>query len=107
MSMHNKRKRRPSKEIATQGPIKVQELAKLDKVKSKRKKSLKDLVDLVDARKKSISGSVDENPELKSKWEKVIPSMRRGSTSTVSRGSSWRKGKLGNDKLGKLGNDKL
>ena len=35
----------------------------------------------------------------------VIPSMRRGSTSTVSRGSSWRRGKLGNDKLGKLGKD--
>ena len=36
----------------------------------------------------------------------VIPSMRRGSTSTVSRGSSWRTiGKLGNDKLGKLGKD--
>ena len=96
-------------------------------------------MDLMDARKKSISGSLDENPELKSKWEKVfyqrvlamgqsmiddnnfllriiimikkegelrprnqvIPSMRRGSTSTGSRGASWRKGKLGNDKLGK------
>ena len=32
----------------------------------------------------------------------VIPStMRRGSTSTGSKGASWRKGKLGNDKLGK------
>ena len=95
-------------------------------------------MDLMDARKKSISGSLDENPELKSKWEKVfhqgffviglsmtddnnfllrimiimsegelrprnqvIPSMRRGSTSTGSRGASWRKDKLGNDKLGK------
>ena len=104
-----------------------------------RKKAAQDLVDLMDARKKSISGSLDENPELKSKWEKVfyqrvlamgqsmiddnnfllriiimnkkegelrprnqvIPSMRRGSTSTVSKGASWRKGKLGNDKLGK------
>ena len=104
-----------------------------------KKKAAQDLVDLMDARKKSISGSLDENPELKSKWEKVfyqrvlamgqsmiddnnfllriiimikkegelrpinqvIPSMRRGSTSTGSRGASWRKGKLGNDKLGK------
>ena len=32
--------------------------------------------------------------------------MRRGSTSTVNRGASWRTiGKLGNDKLGKLGKD--
>ena len=100
-------------------------------------------MDLMDARKKSISGSLDENPELKSKWEKVfhqgffviglsmtddnnfllrimiimsegelrprnqvIPStMRRGSTSTGSKGASWRKGKLGNDKLGKMGKD--
>ena len=92
-------------------------------------------MDLMDARKKSISGSLDENPELKSKWEKVfyqrvlamgqsmiddnnfllriiimikkegelrprnqvIPSMRRGSTSTGSRGASWRKDKLGKD----------
>ena len=38
--------------------------------------------------------------------KQVIPStMRRGSTSTVSRGASWRKGKLGNDKLGKMGKD--
>ena len=103
-----------------------------------KKKATQDLVDLMDARKKSISGSLDENPELKSKWEKVfhqgffviglsmtddnnfllrimiimsegelrprnqvIPSMRRGSTSTGSRGASWRKDKLGNDKLGK------
>ena len=30
--------------------------------------------------------------------KQVIPStMRRGSTSTVSRGASWRKGKLGKD----------
>ena len=29
--------------------------------------------------------------------------MRRGST--VSRGTPWRRGKLGNDKLGKLGKD--
>ena len=36
----------------------------------------------------------------------VIPStMRRGSTSTGSKGASWRKGKLGNDKLGKMGKD--
>ena len=26
----------------------------------------------MDARKKSVSGSLDENPELKSKWEKVF-----------------------------------
>ena len=108
-----------------------------------KKKAAQDLVDLMDARKKSISGSLDENPELKSKWEKVfhqgffviglsmtddnnfllrimiimsegelrprnqvIPStMRRGSTSTGSKGASWRKGKLGNDKLGKMGKD--
>ena len=96
----------------------------------------------MDARKKSISGSLDENPELKSKWEKVfhqgffviglsitddnnfllrimiimsegelrprnqvIPSMRRGSTSTVSKGASWRKGKLGNGKMDKDSDD--
>ena len=29
-------------------------------------------MDLMDARKKSISGSLDENPDLKSKWEKVF-----------------------------------
>ena len=97
----------------------------------------------MDARKKSISGSLDENPELKSKWEKVfhqgffviglsmtddnnfllrimiimsegelrprnqvIPStMRRGSTSTGSKGASWRKGKLGNGKMDKDSDD--
>ena len=41
-------------------------------MKSLRKKAAQDLVDLMDARKKSISGSLDENPELKSKWEKVF-----------------------------------
>ena len=37
-----------------------------------KKKAAQDLVDLMDARKKSVSGSLDENPELKSKWEKVF-----------------------------------
>ena len=41
-------------------------------MKSLRKKAAQDLVDLMDARKKSVSGSLDENPELKSKWEKVF-----------------------------------
>ena len=36
------------------------------------KNAARDLVDLMDARKKSVSGSLDENPELKSKWEKVF-----------------------------------
>ena len=56
-----------------QGPLKVQELAKLEKIKSKWNK----------LRKKSLTGSVG-SPELRPKWEKVLKKVWFGLPSCIS-----------------------